>query len=44
MSVMGEPAGRMKDRKAAPGAALRRFSLRFVKRIRGTLREERHAA
>lgn len=44
MSGMGETAGRMKDRNAAPRDALRRFSLRFVKRIRGTLKEERHAA
>ena len=44
MSGMGEPAGRMKDRNAAPTAALRRFSLPFVKRPRVTLREERHAA
>ena len=44
MSGMGNPLCRMKDRNAAPRAALRRFSLLFVKRIRGTLKEERHAA
>ena len=44
MSGMGNPLCRVKDRNAAPRAALRRFSLPFVKRPRVTLKGKRDAA
>ncbi len=44
MSGMGNSLCRMNGRYAAPRAAFRRFSLPFVKRIRGTLKGKRDAA